>query len=89
MGYGYEHHCKRCNHKYVVVFDIGMAYPSTYQDALEKIASGKYGEVWKELYCNTPLAAIDASEELYVCRTCHTWVNDMDISLYAPNDPTE
>ena len=61
--------------------------PEEYQSMLKDIASGKYGEEWKDALNKTPGAAINAEVVIYICNSCNTWEEGRDITLYAPNNP--
>ncbi len=87
MGKGYSYICKKCKHKYGVSTGAGMMYPILYRELIDAISEGKYGAELQESYENTPYAAVDAENIVYICRECGAWEEDTDVSIYAPNDP--
>ena len=64
-----------------------MSFPSVYRDMLADISEGQYGPELQEIYNNTPYAAINGGYVVYVCSGCSTWETDIDVSMYAPNEP--
>ncbi len=87
MGQGYNYICKKCKYEYSVHFGKGMMYPTVYRSVLTDISEGKYGSGLKEIYDNTPYAAIDARQVVYICKRCSSWELGTDVTLYAPNKP--
>lgn len=87
MGHGYIYKCKKCMHEYNVHLGIGMMFPKVYRETLADISEGKYGSNLQELYNNTPYAAVDAEQVVYICNRCGSWELGIDLTLYAPNDP--
>ena len=87
MGHGYTYKCDKCHYEYSVYLGIGMRHPVVYIRKLDEIDEGKHGAEWQELYRQTPYAAIDAANVIYICTDCNYWEKGTDITLYAPNDP--
>ncbi len=87
MGKGYSFKCKHCGADYYASQGIGFMFPKVYEERIQDISSGKYGDKLKELFEKTPYAAIDASESVYVCNACNYWEQGTDLTLYTPKDP--
>ena len=66
---------------------IGFLFPRVYQETVEAIEAGKYGQEWKELFEKTPGAAINAEMEFYTCPYCGGFANEPNLTIYAPDDP--
>ena len=65
-----------------------MLFPHIYQETLERIKSGEYGEKWKELISSEPYLVIDAEQHLYRCGKCGCWEVEPGLTVYAPNEST-
>lgn len=87
MGDGISFHCNKCGHRADATFGIGFRFPSVYQETVEEIKAGKYGQEWKELFEKTPGAAINAEMEFYACPYCGGFANEPNLTMYAPNEP--
>ncbi len=82
MGTGYTYRCNRCNYELSVCCGIGFDFPRLYMQTVQEIRQGKYGQKWKELFENTPGAAIDAERELYVSSSCGNCKEDLNLAIY-------
>ena len=89
MGNSYSYECKKCGTRYEAGSGIGSLYPIQYKSLLEEIREGAYGAEWKKAFADTPGAALDASEFVFLCDSCGKWENGPDISLYVPKDPAD
>lgn len=83
MGTGYEYFCEKCQKDFPVFLGRGMAYPSVYEELLEEIKPGKYGEEMKAAALSNSDIAVDAQRHLYVC-SCGCWENAKCLSLFVP-----
>ena len=87
MGTGYRYVCSKCKEEYEVFQGIGMLFPTTYKNLVDKIKKGEYGKEWKELFETTKNVAVDAETHIYCCSECRSWNAEPGISLYvAVND---
>ncbi len=87
MGQGFTFTCAKCGYVYSVHPGSGFMYPDEYQELLQNIESGRYGEERQRLLKETPYAAVNAETFVYICRSCGHWGEGKDITLYAPNNP--
>ncbi|MBO4869423.1 MAG: hypothetical protein J5585_06890 [Clostridia bacterium] len=71
----------------MTMLGIGFLYSKQYKKTINDIISGKYGKRRQELFNNTPLATVNAEQALFVCESCGAWKQDVDLTLYAPNNP--
>ena len=69
-----------------LMLGVGMGYPRTYQEALNDIRIGKYGEEMKRLANETELVTVDASYRAYCCDGCGHIESKLCFDLYKPND---
>ena len=88
MGTGYGFICTRCKKKYRVSFGSGFCPELGYEEAIKDIRLGKYGGDWKVLYEYIPNLVMDPDYTVYICE-CGHWENEMDVTLYAPNNPVD
>jgi len=80
MSYIYK--CDKCNKKYAFWHGIGFAYPQQYMNVLAALKSNKFGTEWQELYKKYPDGAIDITNHVFYCSTCHAWYQDMALDFY-------
>ena len=86
MGYGEEFKCSKCGYEYMYGVGVGFMFPKVYEELLESVKEGDYGEEWKELVLKTDNIAIDAETYLYCCKSCGNWKTEEGLSLYVPKD---
>ena len=48
----------------------------------------KYGEEWRVLYEFIPNIVFDPDRTVFMCK-CGHWENEVDVTLYEPNNPIE
>ena len=87
MGCGVGFKCSKCGKEYETHTGIGMGFPMVYKRTIDEVKNGRYGEEWKRLALSEDFVAVDAERYLYICEKCGYWTVDLDLSLYAPNDP--
>ena len=87
MGNGRVFRCGCCKRELVAESGIGMLFPEQYRGAVRAVLKGKYGPEWKELFENTPGAALDVERELYYCGSCEMISSEFNMTLYAPKEP--
>ena len=86
MGTGYELTCNNCGNCYQVTLGVGFAFPRIYENLIEAIEAGRFGEEWRELAAQTDQFGIDAEDHLYRCDECGYWECAPSLSIYAPKD---
>lgn len=86
MGRGYEATCGKCKHDNQVFLGVGMMFPKVYQDLIEGIRKGEFGEEWRTLESDGEFVAVDARKRLFLCPECGGWEVEPSLSLYAPLD---
>lgn len=82
MGQGYMLECEN-GHRLDYHLGIGMLYPVVYEETINDINAGKYGEDLKDYFQQHPGAAINASRSLYVCTKCHHPHEALNLDLYC------
>lgn len=87
MGYGIQFECEKCGKAYRIKLGVGMGFPNVYRRTIEDVKEGVYGEQWKKIATETAYAAVDATKEIYICSSCGHWKEELNLSLYRPNDP--
>lgn len=85
MGAGYEYFCEKCGKHFPVYLGRGFMYPIVYEELLEDIKSGKYGEEMKTAALSNSNVAVDAERHLYIC-SCGYWENAYGLSLFIPKE---
>ena len=86
MGIGYNFKCRQCGHEYGILLGVGGRFPTMYQQYVNEILSGAWGEKWKERLSSLEYAALDGHEKLYLCKSCHNWMVEPSLAIYLPND---
>ncbi len=87
MGDGTTFRCRHCGYEYTAYTGIGFLFPEVYEETVREIRKGNFGLPWKELFENTPGAAVNAGMELYVCTGCGLLSAEQNLSVYEPKDP--
>lgn len=87
MGQGYSYKCSECGNDYNVWLGRGMGFSDTYNETINDIKAGKYGELWRDFFNEVPYMAVDAERYLFICKECGKWKVDKNLSLYAPKRP--
>lgn len=87
MGSGYEFKCKKCKKRYAIRLGVGMMMPAMFNETIEEIRRGEWGNEFKEIIDREPFITPDVEEELYICRSCGKWKVEKNMNLYAPNYP--
>ena len=83
MGEGHEIKCKNCGNEYAVTTGIGIAFPIVYEETVERIRDGEYGEELKDLFLSKPYLAVNCENDLFVCD-CGHWVTEENLDIYEP-----
>ena len=84
MGSGFSYKCKKCKEKYSVHLGVGMLFPRVYQNLLNNIKNGEYGDELKLIADSQQYVAINASRWVYICSHCGKWNLEYAMDLYAP-----
>ena len=80
--------CEKCGHHETVLIGTGWNGPFA-KDVISDVCDGKYGERWQKLFQNTPGAEVDERMELYVCPSCRSFRNEINLTIYKPKKPEE
>lgn len=72
MGAGYVIKCSSfwCRYKRELFAGIGMGFPQTYRELIEKAKAGLISEEHAEFLENNPKGALDAQVCIYRCSGC-------------------
>ncbi len=84
MGDSISFRCNHCGFQKDILLGVGYSFPSEYEEVVKDISEGCYGEEWRNLFLNTPLAAVNADLEAYFCPDCGNWQEEYNLSLYVP-----
>ena len=68
---------------------IGMMFPKVYQQIINSISDGEYGQRWKDLFDSQEYVAVNAKKTVYICRNCGHWETNYILDLYVPKKPEE
>lgn len=79
--------CNKCDCEFEVYIGISSLFPMVYQQTIDDIEEGKYGEKIKVVFDSIHNAAVDAGSYLYKCDGCGYWEEAPGLSIYAPDDP--
>ncbi len=88
MGSGISLKCTSCNYKEEFFLGVGMMFPCEYQDIVEDIRRGEYGDEWQKFFEENAGAAILAEKNLYHCPVCNHIETDYNLSLYNNKNGT-
>ena len=67
MGSGRGFHCTHCNCKITARWGKGFKYPLVYQETIQGMKEGRYGDVAKAFLDEHPDGAVNAEETLARC----------------------
>ena len=84
MGFGYAFICEKCNETFFACSGYGMNFPAYYQEVIQDIENGTYGDEWNDTLCSRPSIAVDAECYIYKCSKCGHWEVAASLSLYVP-----
>ena len=82
----YLFHCEHYGFEDDIYIGVGMMASSVYDEIIEKIESGFYGEKWKTLFASSPKTIVDIAKALYVCSDCGHYMSDYNLGLYVLKD---
>ena len=85
MGRGYGYHCTKCNYEYDVCVGLGMLFSYKYNNIVNEIKDGIYGNELKDIFSNRNDIVINIRKYLYTC-SCGNWSVEPSLSLYAPKN---
>lgn len=83
MGRGREYECPKCGYTFQRIWGVGMLFPSTYAETVEKAKAGALGEELCSFFAEHDDGAIDAQYESFVCEECGALSNKMDLTMYV------
>lgn len=84
--YGYLFHCKHCGFKDDILVGAGMLFPIIYDEIVEKIKSGFYGEKWQTLFTTNKKTIVDGTLSFYTCSSCGHYASEYNLGLYVLKD---
>lgn len=84
MGYGLNIHCG-CRDKELML-GVGLGYPMVFEETVNDIKFGKYGEEMKGLINSGKYIAVDAEYYMYFCDGCGMIESAQALDLYEPKD---
>ena len=70
MGMGKIFKCENCGESFITMMGIGMNFPFEYQEIVNDIKNGKYGEEFKDLMLSREGVVVDLEKCLYICDKC-------------------
>ena len=79
----YLFRCEHCGFEDDIYVGVGWKFYQIYDQIVEKIKNGYYGEKWQALYANNPKAIVNTALTLYVCSSCGHYMSDYNLGLYA------
>ena len=59
MGRGKSYKCSKCGKEYSASWGCGYMFTLEYDELIEAIKKGKYGEAWKELLLSDEYTVVD------------------------------
>lgn len=86
MGNSYGFRCKKCGDYKWISEGIGFLFPTLYEQTIEEIKDGKWGEKYHEFFEVFPNAATDVENGVYLCEHCGNIFNEINQGLYLPKD---
>lgn len=86
MGSGIVLKCKSCGERFSAMTGIGMIFPTIYEETVQTIRSGEYGEDWKKFFEEHPDGVVNCENELLICEECGVPKSEMNLSLYLPKE---
>ena len=84
MGSGKVFKCNACGEEFSAKTGIGMLFPSIYEETVQDIRSGEYGEDWKKFFEEHPDGVVNCERELLICEECGVPKCEKNLSLYLP-----
>ena len=86
MGSGKVFHCNACGEEFSAMTGVGMVFPSIYEETVQDIRSGEYGEDWKKFFEEHPDGVVNCEKEPLICEECGVPKCEMNLSLYLPKE---
>ena len=86
VHHSYLFHCDHCGYDDDIFVGTGMLFPVVYDELVEKIITGFYGEKWQSLFMSNTNTIVDGTLTLYVCSSCGHYLSDYNLGLYALKD---
>lgn len=76
--------CKKCSYTFDAYLGVGFLYPVVYEETLEEIRKGTYGEAHRLFLEEHKDAAVNCENVLAVCSSCGHPECVKDMTLYLP-----
>ena len=86
MGQGSGYRCPKCGYRLDAMLGAGFAYPHVYEETVAKMKSGELGEEAKQFFVDHPDGAVNAENELAVCKECGRYDTVPALKLYVPKE---
>ena len=84
MGMGKIFKCENCGESFITMMGIGMNFPFEYQEIVNDIKNGKYGEEFKDLMLSREGVVVDLEKCLYICDKCGSAEQNFCFDFYVP-----
>lgn len=82
MGDGIFYRCNKCGNEYPIMLGWGMGYSLVYDEIMEKLLKGEFGEDLQKIVEKTKNIVVDAINYLYICGQCGYWTESHGLDLY-------
>ena len=86
MGSGRGFFCTHCNYKVAARWGKGFRYPLVYQETIQGMKEGRYGNVAKAFLDEHPDGAVNAEKTLAKCEKCGKYDNVQDLTMFIPKE---
>lgn len=86
MGTGREFICTHCNYNVTAMWGNGFDYPIEYQETIQGMKVGLYGEAAKAFLDAHPDGAVNAEKTLARCEKCGNYDNVQDLTMFIPKE---
>ena len=93
MGWAEKHvhssylfHCEHCGFEDDIYVGSGFAAPVEFNETVEKVKNGTFGEKWKTMFESHPKTLVNIERTLYVCPSCGHYHSEPNMGLYVLKD---
>lgn len=82
----YLFHCEHCGFEDDIYVGSGFAAPVEFNETVEKVKNGTFGEKWKTMFESHPKTLVNIERTLYVCSSCGHYHSEPNMGLYVLKD---